>query len=46
MPCDPFDEVFDVVNKVESLEGSMITSIETSKEWNTWRANLAQKMYH
>ena len=46
MPYDPFEEAFDTVNEVESLGGSMITSIETSEEWNTWRKNLAQEMYH
>lgn len=32
MPCDPFKEALDAVNEVESLGGSMITSIKTSKE--------------
>lgn len=35
MPYDPFKDAFDVVNEVESLEDSMITSIKTLEEWNT-----------
>ena len=46
MSCDPFEEALDAVNEMESLGDSMITSIETSEEWNTWRTNLAQEMYH
>ncbi|KAL9451230.1 hypothetical protein AB3S75_012896 [Citrus x aurantiifolia] len=46
MSCDPFEEAFDAVTEMEPLGDSMITSIETSEEWNTWRTNLAQEMYH
>ena len=46
MPCDPFEEVFDIVNKEELLEGSTITSIKTSEEWSTLRTNLALEIHN
>ena len=37
MSCDPFEEAFDVVNEIESLRGSTITSIETSEMEDKFR---------